>query len=45
VGAGGKEPLQARRCPRDGVGPNNASNIKTRCPRGADQFRFKGGQI
>jgi hypothetical protein len=45
MGARGEKFLQARRRQRDGVGPNDAGDIKAQCSRGADQFRLKGGEI
>jgi hypothetical protein len=45
VGAGGEKLPQARRRQRDGVGPNDTSDVKAQRPRGAGQFRLKGGEI
>ena len=45
MGAGGEKFPQARRRQRDGVGPDDAGDIKARRPRGIDQFRLEDGAI
>jgi hypothetical protein len=45
MSAGGEKFAQARRRQRNGVGPNDAGDIKAYCPRGVDQFRLKRPEI